>query len=179
MPSPISYNQDKFKELILYVSSQMRGQKFFGAVKLNKALFLSDFYSYALHGTPITGSPYRHLQLGPCPTYLVQAKRELVEAGDIEIIEDEVFGRKQNRILALRRADLSEFTSHEIKLIDEVLESILEKNGKELSDLTHELKGWILTEMGEDIPYHSIFIANRPASTFDVDQAKEILALTA
>ena len=58
---------DKFKELILYVCEKSATDPNFGATKLNKILFLSDFWAYAYCGRPITGVEYMKLRFGPAP----------------------------------------------------------------------------------------------------------------
>ena len=44
------YNERKFKELVLYVAHRCGLDPNFGAVKLNKELFFSDFWAYAEFG---------------------------------------------------------------------------------------------------------------------------------
>ena len=52
------FNEGKFKELVLYIASRCERDPTFGAVKLNKELFFSDFWAYAEFGEPITGAEY-------------------------------------------------------------------------------------------------------------------------
>ena len=40
------FNEGKFRELILYVARRSEDDKYFGAVKLNKILYFSDFNAY-------------------------------------------------------------------------------------------------------------------------------------
>jgi len=48
-------NQDKFRELVLYLSEKSQDDKKFGATKLNKILYFCDFGSYVKLGQPVTG----------------------------------------------------------------------------------------------------------------------------
>ena len=47
---------ERLGELILYVASKCTEDQLFGATKLNKILWRSDFRAYAKHGEPITAS---------------------------------------------------------------------------------------------------------------------------
>src|ERR1700733_4521543 len=59
------FNRSKFKELVLYLSQRSAGDEGFGAVKLNKLLYRSDFEAYRLLGRPITGETYIKQEFGP------------------------------------------------------------------------------------------------------------------
>ena len=57
----IPFNEQKFKELVIYIAGRCESDPYFGAVKLNKLLFFSDFFAYAKLGNPITGAEYMKL----------------------------------------------------------------------------------------------------------------------
>lgn len=152
--------EKRLGELVLYIAQKCEYDPRFGAVKLNKALFYADFLAYARLGRPITGSTYRRLQHGPVPRALPPVRDMLVVAGRAAIKTAHYHGFEQQRMVGLDDADLDLFTAREIALVDEVLDIIQYKNAKELSDLTHEFRGWELAEHGEDIPYSSVFLAN-------------------
>ena len=48
MTTKSTYNEEKFKELVLYISRRSEHDQAFGAIKLNKLLVFSDFYSFRL-----------------------------------------------------------------------------------------------------------------------------------
>lgn len=180
MSGSIPLDSKKFKNLLLYISGKYSNQKMFGALKLNKALFLCDFYAYGVLGKSITGATYTHLPKGPAPSCLVPIRTELISDGSILLKNELVFGKLQHRVIALREADLDGFSPDEIALIDDVLSQVADQNGTELSDLSHRYFGWKLTSEGEEIPYHSIFLSCENPTLFDFGQAKEIaLTLTA
>src|SRR2546430_17730589 len=62
-----TFDKEKFKELILYFAQQCADDHSFGATKLNKLLFLTDFTAYARRGAPVTGATYFKLPHGPAP----------------------------------------------------------------------------------------------------------------
>lgn len=55
---PIIPNDEKLKELILYITIRSEGDRHFDSDKLKKLLFFSDFLAYLYFGEPITGHEY-------------------------------------------------------------------------------------------------------------------------
>src|SRR5437660_6974881 len=54
-------NEVRYKELVLYICQKCATDQKFGATKLNKILYFSDFLAYAELGEPITGFEYQRL----------------------------------------------------------------------------------------------------------------------
>lgn len=154
---------NKFRELVVYVAQESEKDPRFGATKLNKLLFYMDTRSFLELGEPITGAEYRHLPAGPVPPAILEAKRILVDAGAIKIERRPFFNYFQERIVPLREADMSLFSPEELKIIDEVIESLWHYNGTELSDKSHSEWGWQLTENYDVIPYELAWLSAEPA----------------
>lgn len=148
-------------ELILYISERSEGDDHFGAVKLNKLLLYADFLAYLKLGASITGQEYQKLVNGPAPRRLLPVRQQLVEDGSLAIRKTEYFNRHQDRTFALRSADLSGFTSDQIALVTRVIDSFRDRNGTEISELSHQFHGWNDAEIGETIPYEMAMISNR------------------
>ncbi|MCA9709242.1 MAG: SocA family protein [Myxococcales bacterium] len=169
--------EERLAELVLYIASKSEYDPRFGAVKLNKALFFVDFLAYTRLGRPVTGVIYRRLQHGPVPRVLPRVRDALVVAGRAVEKTTHYHGFEQRRLIGLDEANLDIFTAREIALVDEVLDIIQHKTAKELSELTHEFRGWELAEHGEDIPYSTVFLASEaPALTRDEVQLGQQLA---
>src|SRR2546430_4752145 len=107
----------KLAELILYIATLSEGDPRFGAVKLNKLLFFADFQAYLRFGKPITGQEYQKLEFGPAPRRLPPVLEELKRAGDVAVRVHDYYGHNQQRVFALREADLSLFTAAEVDLV--------------------------------------------------------------
>src|ERR1035437_1475045 len=60
-------NDDKLRELVLYIATASEGDEPFGKVKLNKILFFADFEAYRRFVRSITGHEYQKLAQGPAP----------------------------------------------------------------------------------------------------------------
>src|SRR5579884_3151713 len=108
-------DEEKLGELILYISQKSAVDPKFGAIKLNKILYLSDFLAFGHWGKPITGVPYQHLPKGPAPKRLLPVRDELKSKGDLAIQELPLkSGNMQKRTVNLRDPNLSLFTGEEI-----------------------------------------------------------------
>ncbi len=157
-------NEVKFKELLIYIALCSEGDDSFGAVKLNKLLFLSDFLAYLRLGKAMTWVVYQALPQGPAPRRLVPIREELEEEGAIAVRQEDYYGHDQNRILALRRANLKLFSSEEVDIVRQVIELCRGKNANEISEFSHRFLGWRLADQGEEIPYSSALIGSREPS---------------
>jgi len=166
----------KLAELILYIAQRSEDDERFGAVKLNKILFYSDFLAYALEGTSITNHPYRRLPRGPAPKYFLQVREKMEERGDLAIQRRRYFDREQERPIALREPDLEGFTGSEIAIVDDVIDRLWDKDATEASELSHRFKGWELAEDGEDIPYETVFVNTRPLTDSEKEYGRKLAA---
>ncbi len=176
-------NEGKFKELLIYIALCSEGDDSFGAVKLNKLLFLSDFLAYLRLGNAITWAEYQALPNGPAPTRLVPIRDELQSEGAIAERSEHYYGYEQNRTLALRRPDLKLFSSEEIDIVRQVIDNWWGRSAKEISDFSHNFIGWQLADEGETIPYSIALISSREPSKQEiayglslVDEVDKVLA---
>lgn len=176
MPANIQpdYNEEKFKELIVYVSMKCEHDTYFSATKLNKILFYSDFLAYKVYGKPITGADYFALPHGPAPRRLVPVRESMKRAGDIAI-------RKytQHRVIPLRNPDYDIFEAREIALVDRIIDILRDHDAEEVSEITHLFLGWQAamaegeqTEENVSIPYQTVFIQNP-----EIDEYEEAYAV--
>src|SRR5258707_11686179 len=107
-------DDEKLRELILYVSTLSKDDRNFGATKLNKLLFYTDFLAYQKFGSAITGQEYQALPQGPAPKRLKPVMERMKRAGDLKE-EKRKSGRfEQKRPVPIRTADLSKFTGPEV-----------------------------------------------------------------
>lgn len=162
-------NQDKFRELILYVARKCTRDEGFGKTKLNKVLWWSDFQAFARLGEPITGAKYMKLPWGPAPTPLLPVLKDLQDEGAVEVRQRAIHGgRTQERVRALREPDTSLFSEAELKLVDAVIEALWDKKAVGVSNLSHQKSiGWRLATDREIIPYETVFVSSRKATAAD------------
>lgn len=154
----VRYDRVKFTELLLYVADRLRGDRAGGATKLNKVLFFVEFTHLRRHHAVISGCEFQKLPHGPAPRQLLPIRRELLAAGEAELVEEDFLGRPQQRLLPRRAADLSVFTAQDLASVDDVLEQLGGMTGTQVSELSHHEPGWRLTEIGETIPFATAFL---------------------
>jgi hypothetical protein len=165
MPENLTYEFDeidgkaRLRELILYISQRCAEDPTFGATKLNKILFYSDFFSYFRFGEPIAGIEYQRLPNGPAPKQLVPVREQMLSAGDLAMQKISFFSKQQHRCVPLRDPDLGEFKGRDIALIDELIQKLWGKTATEVSELSHQ-RAWRIAKDRESIPYQAIFLSD-------------------
>lgn len=132
------FDEKKFGELIVYLAMKCQDDAYFGATKLNKLLFYSDFVSYKRTGCAITGAEYRALQHGPAPRQLLPVRGKLEQEG---AIAQQTWG-PQNRIVALRKPNLDAFSESERAIVDEMIEHFSEYDTGAIVQESHTFLGW-------------------------------------
>jgi hypothetical protein len=150
----------RLKELILYVAARCDSEKYFGAVKLNKILYFSDFEAYAKLGEPITGVEYRKYELGPAPACMERIKKELNEKREAYEYRNPLGADSvEKRLLPMRKPNLDLFSKEQLEIVNGVIDRLRGWSGIRLSRLSHRLPGWKYAEYGKEIPYHTVFMA--------------------
>lgn len=166
----------KLGELILYIAQQSEGDERFGATKLNKLLFYADFLHYVQYGRSITGQAYQRLEQGPAPRRLLPVRHRLTETEAALVVDRQFYGKRQQRLIALRDPDLTVFSATEIAVVHEVLRRCWGMNGGELSDASHRFLGWLWAESGETIPYNVALIQRRLPTAGEIRHGLELEA---
>lgn len=167
---------DKFRELILYVARESQEDPRCGSVKLNKILFYADFEAYRRLGTSISGEEYQKLERGPAPRRLLPTVDDMVRRGWCAWASREYFGFPLKKLIALRDPDASIFSGEEIALVHQVIRDLWELNATEVSDLSHRFAGWQAAELGETIPYKTVFVDQaRPLTREEEEWVQELI----
>ena len=175
--APLSPEEEKLAELILYIAEKSSDDEGFGATKLNKILHAADFLAFAIRGEAITGVEYFHLRQGPGPRRFVPVREHLVKEDRLAIEECRRFGYAQHRPVALDEADLSNFEAREISIVDDVIRILWGKTATQVSEGSHVNNislGWQLTGDQETIPYESVFVSAATPSEGDSLRAREL-----
>jgi uncharacterized phage-associated protein len=160
------FDESKFRNAIIYFAhrSDEMNDQWFGAVKLNKLLYYTDFIAYRRLGAPITGATYQKLAEGPAPKELVPVRRRMVADEAIRLEIRHVFNHTQQRIVPLKDVDTSAFSPDEFEILDEVMDTLRHKTAAEVSDMSHKEAGWIIARDREVIPYESTWLDPVPNS---------------
>ena len=166
----------RFRELIVYIASKSVDDPSFGATKLNKILYHSDFRAFERFGVPLTGAPYFRLKNGPAPRVMVPVRDELVAEGVIEVVKKDLGnGYVQHRVIARRNPVLEHFTADEIALVDEVIRELWPQTATEVSDASHDIR-WRTLQDKDPIPYEFAFLSNEVPTEDDVARTEQLVA---
>ncbi len=168
-----SNDEAKLKELMLYIADKCFEDPNFGATKLNKILWWTDFHAFAIIGKPITGVEYQRLENGPAPRRLLPIREEMIESKDACIKKKESFIHTQHRLIPLRSPNLDIFTPKEIDLVNWVIEEVQKNTAHEVSFMSHG-KEWSVVKNGDSIPYELAFLSNEPITQTDIARTKEM-----
>ncbi len=165
------FDEGKFRELVLYIAERCQEHPFFGATKLNKILFFSDFIAYDQLGVPITGAEYAALEYGPGPRRWLPIRDDMLIDSEIKILRD----GSQQRVLAQRSPDLGRFSPSERGIVDEVIEALENEDAESVSNLSHRFLGWraaraecLVTGATTTIPYETIHVSNESLTQSEV-----------
>ena len=165
-PKSFNFESDKFRELIVYVAAQSANDPTFGAIKLNKVLYYSDFAAYRQLGQPITGATYRKFFEGPAPIELPDVRRELIDSGDATSEERPYFAGSVVRLVIRtgREPNRELFRPGELEIVDQVVDFFEGKTEREVADFSHKEPGWAVARDREDIPYETAWLSSGPVS---------------
>lgn len=158
----------KLEELLLFVADVTAQDERCNAAKLDKILFYADFRAYGELGRSMTGQRYRKLEGGPVPEGVARVLEDM-ERRNLCAWE----GRK---LIPLRQPDLSVFPTEELEITRAVVRDLWTLSAAEVSDLSHRFPGWQAAEIGEEIPYETVFVDEpRPLTPEEVAWAHEAI----
>jgi hypothetical protein len=171
------FKREKFIELLLYFSQRGLNERLvIGSTRLNKLLFFSDMRAYTELGVPITGARYQRLEFGPAARAMLPVRNELVELRQAEY-QDRGSDDLARVIVPLRAANLDLFSEDELRIANEVFETLRPFNAREVSDYAHlKSAGWRVMDDHEDIPYEFAFISTDPVPPEAITRGRELAA---
>lgn len=167
--------RERMRQLILYIAGRSQYDRHFGVTKLNKILWFSDTWAFGQTGRPISGATYLRLPQGPVPDGIDELREEMQRVGQIAIYEQQEFGRTRKKVVALKRADLSQFSGAEIAMLDAVMDEHRTHNAKGVSNRSHG-RMWEAVRPLHRMPYESVFISEAKPSRYDVKRTKELIS---
>lgn len=157
-------DERRFKDLMLYVSEKLADDPTFGETKLNKVLFFSDFKAYRVLGQPITGAEYQKNKYGPTARRYPVMRDELIRWDQLRVERRLIVDHVQDVVRPHNiTANTDQFSSEELRIVDEVIEEMRQYTNTEASNESHKRSaGWLARDLGETIPYSSALINPEP-----------------
>lgn len=157
-------NIDTFKEVLIYVLDKVGAKMNVGETVIYKLFYFIDFDFYEKYEEQLIGAQYQKNLYGPTPVEFKKVIDILKADNDIMEVHTQYFKYPQRKYLPLRKPDLSKFSAHEIKVIDEVIEKLSDMNAQQISEYSHGDVPWITTDEGKIINYESVFYRTPPYS---------------
>lgn len=155
-------NEQKFKQIYLYVLENYFKETGVPKTKLAKILYLIDFTNFYLNLEPMSNMKYVRRDYGPVADVFFSLTDEMYDDGIINIqpldmaqMIEPSFGEK----------DFSLITDEDKKIIDRVCVFWQDKRTKEIVNFTHSQKPWQDCRDGEEIPY-TLIIQENPDHVF-------------
>jgi DNA-binding transcriptional regulator YiaG len=139
------------KKMMCYFTS---GEKGIFRMKLNKLLFYADFTHFRLHSVSISGSRYVHLPVGPIPEHFQWILSSAMDDGLLESQEAQLpNGHTTEILVAPQEVELGHFCPSELAVLEGILDYFSDTESIEISELSHQEKGYSETKNGEIISY--------------------------
>ncbi|MFH1291728.1 MAG: type II toxin-antitoxin system antitoxin SocA domain-containing protein [bacterium] len=148
---------EKFKQALLYILQKVGARPNVGETVLYKLLYFIDFDYYEKYEEQLIGARYIKNIHGPTPVAFKKIFEQMEQEGQATKVRSKYFQYDQKKYLPLISPDLTVFTAREIVHIDDVLNRLAGKTGKELSDYSHKDTPWLTSEMGKQLSYESVF----------------------
>jgi hypothetical protein len=169
------FEEERFKELIVFISELCKHDSTYGSIKLNKILYFADFMAYRVLGRPITGARYLKLPEGPVPREIIAARNDLIAEGRMAVELRPYFNGVQKRPVVVGDGpNESGFSESERAIVRSIADYFHGKTAREVSDFSHLQPGWILAEDGADIPYETAWLSSDPVDQMDEAIAQEM-----
>ncbi len=148
-----AFDLELVENIISYIASKVKNLTI---TSMNKYLWFIDSLSFNQRGVAITGLTYQKQQYGP--TIIDQKYKEIS-------LLDEKYSRKdyedesgtKTYITSNKNFDLSKLSVKEKEIIDKIISLLKNKKVTEISDMSHQERGWKKTENYDNISFeHAI-----------------------
>ena len=121
--------------------------------KLNKLLWYSDFVAFRRNTCSLSGIAYQRQRHGPVPLHFFTMLDAFEDEGDIRMEETPINDYEGTMIYAMKKADLSIFTTSESDVLHFIRDYFARMNSNSISDKSHQERAWLEIPQGEVIPY--------------------------
>lgn len=180
----VSHERDKLINAVVYFA---QNTKYCGKIKLIKLLYLLDFEHYRQTGRSVTGMDYRAWKMGPVPLAFYQEwdVPGVDLAAAIDIVPEQVVDYTRETVVPKIAFDDSHFTKRELRIMNELAESLSDSYSKPMVDMTHvQLGPWQKIWEGgrgdgERIPYTLAIADDDPQRAAILDSSEEYAAIAA
>jgi len=166
---------------------EMNKVRHLGKTKLMKLLFFADKYHLQRYGRPIFYDTYIKLPHGPVPSLTLNIIDSINETENEDLKEftekfrqhigigEKQFRNEISQTVFRPKTDFDEehFSLSEIEILDEVSRKFKNDTAAHISDISHELPEYRMTEMTDTIDYSEMAPENREYIEYIEQTSKE------
>jgi len=164
------FDQEVFKEMILYISERCQDKPHFDTARLEKILHYSDFFWYGHTGTSISSETYVRRQHGPTPKHLEETLDKLVRDGLLEVVKKPRVDYTQKKPVLKKIFEPNKLSKEQAEFIDTVIVDVVDLA------VAREDVFWQYLDNGEEIPYETVFFRRRKSlSPNELDEAQDFI----
>ena len=156
-------NENKFKEILLYILGKIGSRPNIGQTALYKILYFIDLDYYEKFEEQLIGATYIKNTYGPTPVSFAKIVSQLASQGRLVEVKSKFFDRDQTKYIPVAEADVSSLSGQELKHIDDEIERLGHLTAKQLSELSHKDTPWLVAKDRQEIDYEYVFY--RPEET--------------
>jgi uncharacterized phage-associated protein len=149
-------NEDKYKQVILFLLNSAAYNALLGKVKLFKLLYYIDFDHYQHYKTSVTGDVYHKWPYGPVGDKTEQILSEMESEEMISITRRQV-GDFSQYVFETFAQPADAFSSSEMEVLKLVVKKWANHTTNEIIAATHGEAPWRAVEMWDEIPYSLAF----------------------
>lgn len=164
-------NNCKLESMIWHITQLCEGHSIpLTKTKLNKLLFLSDFASYKLTGSSISGEKYYKNHYGP--TIAIQILEPAIN-NKVDTQKVRYNGFECKKITTKNTSKLG-LPEKDKKLIQQVVDEFENYSASALSELTHKFPGWRFAKgKMDEIPYETALLSKRRLTNEEMRKARK------
>lgn len=148
---------DKFREVLLYILGKVGAKPNIGETVLYKLLYFIDFNFYERYEEQLIGATYIKNKYGPTPIEFKKLIDDMINIGDLVLVQSEYFTYPQRKYIPNREADLKLLNGEEIEHINETLDKLSHMSASEISEYSHKDVPWMTAKDGKTIEYETVF----------------------
>lgn len=157
-------NENKFKEVLLYILGKIGSRPNIGQTALYKILYFIDLDYYEKFEKQIIGATYIKNTYGPTPISFAKIVKKMKSEGRLVEVKSKYFNHNQTKYIPVTEADVSKISGQELKHIDDEIERLGHLTASELSKRSHEDVPWLVANDKQIINYEHVFYRSENTS---------------
>lgn len=146
--------EGRLEEMVGYIACRCGGRRNFGRAMLCRLCYFTDFDSFELRGTSVSGSPYILGNSGPEPAGIDILLNDMARRRIIRI----AFSRGSETLTSRSVPDLSLLSPEDVAFVDRTIELYADKNERLLSWMSREDAPCTGRHPSDPIEYASVYL---------------------